>query len=122
MKIVLKIIGVLVIVAASLAALGTAVMLLWNWILPDTVVGISAITFWQALGLFALCRLLIGGLGFHKRGPGSHLHRHFHDHRDKWLKMTPKERHEFVKRRRHHHFGDDCCGAKTSEKQEESGD
>jgi hypothetical protein len=39
---------------------GTLVMLLWNWLLP-TMFGWPAISFWQALGLLALCRILFGG-------------------------------------------------------------
>jgi hypothetical protein len=41
---------------------GTAVMLLWNWLLPP-LFGVPLVTFWQAVGLLALCRILFGGLG-----------------------------------------------------------
>ena len=44
------------------------VMLLWNWLLP-LLFGWHLITFWQALGLLALCRILFGGIsgrGFHR--------------------------------------------------------
>jgi len=44
-------------------ALGGAVVLqLWNWLLPP-IFGWRQITFWQALGLLALCRILFGGFG-----------------------------------------------------------
>jgi uncharacterized membrane protein len=43
---------------------GQIVMHLWNWLLPP-LFGWSLITFWQALGLLALCRILFGGFGFH---------------------------------------------------------
>jgi hypothetical protein len=41
---------------------GFIVMQLWNWLLP-AIFGWKAVTFWQALGLLALCRILFGGLG-----------------------------------------------------------
>jgi len=47
---------------------GFVVRLLWNWLLPP-IFGLREITFWQALGLLALCRILFGGYG---RGGGSY--------------------------------------------------
>jgi hypothetical protein len=44
---------------------GLAVKTLWNALLPD-ITGASTITFWQALGLLLLSRILFGGFG---RGP-----------------------------------------------------
>lgn len=49
---------------------GTVVMLLWNWLAPE-LFGLRLITFWQAIGLLALCRILFGGFGL---GGGSHRH------------------------------------------------
>ncbi len=46
---------------------GEVVRLLWNWLLP-TLFGWKQITFWQAVGLLALCRILFGGLGRHGWG------------------------------------------------------
>ena len=43
---------------------GEVVRLLWNWLLPP-LFGWRQITFWQALGLLALCRILFGGFGRH---------------------------------------------------------
>jgi hypothetical protein len=40
---------------------GTLVQWLWNWLMPD-LFGWRQVTFWQALGLLALCRILFGGL------------------------------------------------------------
>jgi hypothetical protein len=39
---------------------GEVVKLLWHWLLPS-LFGWPLITFWQALGLLALCRILFGG-------------------------------------------------------------
>lgn len=44
---------------------GEVVKLLWNWLVP-TIFGWRQITFWQALGLLALCRILFGGFGRHR--------------------------------------------------------
>jgi hypothetical protein len=43
---------------------GLVVQQLWNWLLPE-IFGWREITFWQAVGLLALCRILFGGLGRH---------------------------------------------------------
>lgn len=41
---------------------GTIVKLLWNWLMPE-LFGWPQLSFWQALGLLALCRILFGGIG-----------------------------------------------------------
>ena len=46
---------------AFIAVVGEVVMHLWNWLLP-ALFGWSPITFWQALGLMVLCRILFGSL------------------------------------------------------------
>jgi membrane protein required for beta-lactamase induction len=45
-------------IAVFTALGGTVVMLLWNWLLP-TLFGLPSITFWQAIGLLALCRMIL---------------------------------------------------------------
>jgi hypothetical protein len=84
------------VVIAPLAILGMAgfvaiggwiVELLWNGLLPP-LFGWRTVTFWQALGLLVLCRILFGGLGFR----GSHtsgVRRRMTEH---WEHMTPEER------------------------------
>jgi len=52
---------------------GEVVMQLWNWLLPP-LFGWREVTFWQALGILALCRILFGGHGLcrsnsHSRTP-----------------------------------------------------
>ena len=69
---------------------GEVVRLLWNWLLPP-LFGWRQITFWQALALLALCRILFGGLGMH--GPArSNVRRRV---AERWAKMTPEERERF---------------------------
>jgi 4-hydroxybenzoate polyprenyltransferase len=41
---------------------GQVVMSLWNWLLPE-LFGLQRVTFWQALGLLVLSRILFGGFG-----------------------------------------------------------
>ena len=43
---------------------GWGVKLLWNWLLPP-LFGLPVVTFWQALGLLVLSRILFGGVGRH---------------------------------------------------------
>ena len=44
---------------------GYFVMLLWNWLMPD-IFELPVITYWQAVGIIILARLLIGGMGHNK--------------------------------------------------------
>ena len=87
---------------AVAAGFGAVVMLLWNWLMP-TLFGLDVINFWQALGILVLSRILFGGFGFghilkrHKHHIGHHIH-------ERWMKMTPEQRKEFIKNRREH-FG-----------------
>ena len=61
---ILKTLGWILVGTAAVAAfglaLGVAVMLLWNWLLP-ALFGFPEITYWQAVGLFVLCHLLFKG-------------------------------------------------------------
>ena len=73
-------------IAAFLSLVSFIVMTLWNAILPE-ITNVSAITFWQAMGIFILCKILFGfGKGKRAAAP--------------WLKhkcgnMTPEEREKF---------------------------
>jgi hypothetical protein len=77
---------------------GEIVKQLWNWLLPP-LFGWPQITFWQALGLLALCRILFGGFGGH-RGYRSNIRRRVADRvasrmADRWGAMTSEERERF---------------------------
>src|SRR3989441_10782318 len=71
---------------------GEVVMHLWNWNLP-AVFGWRQITFWQAIGLFALCRILFGDLGMFARG--SHRSSFRRRMAERWEHMPPEERERF---------------------------
>lgn len=47
---------------------GFVVMQLWNAVLPD-LLAVRSISYWQAVGLLVLCRLLVGGLHPFRRRP-----------------------------------------------------
>jgi uncharacterized membrane protein len=69
---------------------GAAVRLLWNWLLPP-LFGWPQITFWQALGLLALCRILFGGFRLHGGDRSGYRRRMA----ERWERMTPEERERF---------------------------
>ena len=69
---------------------GWVVMRLWNWLLPG-LFGWHAITFWQALGLMILCRILFGGLGW-RGGHGHGRDRMRERMSERWKDMTPEQR------------------------------
>ena len=74
---------------------GELVMHLWNWLLPS-LFGWRTLTFWQALGILALCRILFGGFGHHHRHGRSKFRRHMGEGMDERCgKMTPEERERF---------------------------
>jgi hypothetical protein len=73
---------------------GIAVQLLWNWLLP-AIFDVRRVTFWEALGLLALCRILFGGFGFGRGGgaPGAgHRRRHRSGHAAWWTSKPPGSR------------------------------
>lgn len=82
----LAILGMLLFIAIGAAI----VMRLWNWLLPE-LFGWRELTFWQALGLLALCRILFGGFG--SRGSGRSSWRRRMEERCE--QMTPEERERF---------------------------
>jgi hypothetical protein len=81
---------------------GELVMYLWNWLMP-MLFGWRLVTFWQAVGLLALCRILFGGVsgrGFHRSNwRGRRM-------AERWQHMTPEEREKFRQGVRNHwgHF------------------
>jgi hypothetical protein len=82
---------------------GEIVMHLWNWLLPS-LVGFRQVTFWQALGILALCRILFGGLGIHGSGR-SNIRRRMEERckdrmEERCKNMTPEERERFRQRMR----------------------
>jgi hypothetical protein len=75
--------------AIAFLVFGFVVMHLWNLLLPP-LFGFRLISFWQAVGLLILGRLLFGG--FRPRPGGIHWRRHM---MDRWEQMTPEQREKF---------------------------
>src|SRR5215471_21788073 len=93
---------------------GQIVRLLWNSLTP-AIFGWSEITFWQALGVLVLCRILFGGLGRHggPQGPRMDTRGRLADRMadrvaSRWQYMTPEERERFRQRFREHFGGHDA--------------
>jgi ABC-type multidrug transport system fused ATPase/permease subunit len=82
------------------AGFSAVVMLLWNFAVPS-IFGLTVINFWQALVLLVLARILFGNLCGRFKGGSENFHQK-NAIREKWMKMTPEERKEFLKKR---HFG-----------------
>lgn len=69
---------------------GWIVMLLWNAVLPD-LLNTKQITYWQAVGLLVLSKIIFGfghGGHHHHQGPSDRL-------RQKFRNMSEEERKEF---------------------------
>ncbi len=76
-----------------LALVGWVVMSLWNAILPD-LLHVGMLNYWQALGLFVLCKILFGG--FHSKGrPNRPPFANRAGLRQKWMNMSDEERARF---------------------------
>jgi len=87
----LAVVGMVVFIAIG----GEIVLHLWNWLLPS-LFGWRQITFWQALGLLLLCRILFGRLGLHRSGRSNWRRRM----EERCENMTPEERERFRQRMR----------------------
>jgi hypothetical protein len=86
----LAILGIFLFIAIG----GEIVLQLWNWLLPP-LFGWHEITFWQALGILVLCRILFGGWGSHGSGRSN-----FGRRMKERCEMTPEERERFRQRMR----------------------
>ncbi|MCC7245054.1 MAG: hypothetical protein IT269_05220 [Saprospiraceae bacterium] len=73
-------------------AVGYVVMWLWNNALLAGVPSLTPITYWQALGIFILSKLLFGGFGGRKSGFGPQRMR------DKFKSMSPEDRAAFMEK------------------------
>ena len=89
-----KVLMVITIAIAALIVFGFVVMGLWNAILP-AVIGVKVITFWQALGILLLSKILFGGFGRGRGFRGGPGHAWRKEMKEKWTSMTPEEREKF---------------------------
>ena len=101
-------------VAAFLALISFVVMQLWNALLP-AILHVGVITFWQAMGIFILCKILFGfskGRGGWGREKGPWMRQRMEEH---YKQMTPEQKERFKQKmsercgwgNRGNHFGND---------------
>lgn len=73
---------------------GFLVKWLWNALMPD-IFGLGAITYWQAVGMLILAKILFGGFGHHGPKPYPRT-RYYHDRYHCWgdgESMDPDDEH-----------------------------
>jgi hypothetical protein len=76
--------------------------LLWNWLVPVLFNG-PVISYWQALGLLVLTKILFFGIGGRQHsygGPGVHQRSWKHRFYEKMSSLSPEEREAFKKKMR----------------------
>lgn len=84
---------------AMLSVASYAVMLLWNNILPD-VIQVRTVTFWQAMGIFLLCKILFG---FGGRGSGNFKERMMaRKMGQRFKEMSPEQKEQLRAKMREH--------------------
>lgn len=69
-----KVLFMLIAAIAFLLLFGYGFMLLWNWLMPD-VFGLPVLTYWKAVGILVMAKLLFGsfqGKGHKKHSKKSH--------------------------------------------------
>lgn len=101
-------------VVIAVVAMAAVVMWLWNWLIPDLFNG-STITFWQAIGLMLLSRILFRGFIGWKGG--QHFYERRKEWKEKWDQMTPEEREKMRElwKKRCSRFS--CDGSKPQEQE-----
>jgi hypothetical protein len=77
-------------VALAATVFSFAVLLLWNWLMP-ALFGLHRVSFWQALGLLVLGKILFGGFRGRPGFSGDWRMRLI----QRWEQMTPEERDKF---------------------------
>jgi len=87
-----KVMGILLMVIIGILAFGSIVMLLWNALMPE-IFNLRQITFWQALGLLLLAKILFSGFRGGSRAFGSRWKRD--SLREGWANMTPEQQEKF---------------------------
>ena len=86
----------LVIAPLCIALFGYVTMELWNHLIP-AIFHLATISFWQALGLVILSKILFGGFPGRRGGARGAKARRWKMHmRDRWDKLSPEERERFL--------------------------
>ncbi len=83
------------VVILCLLLVGVITMTLWNWLVPALFNG-PAITFWQALGLLVLSKIIFSSWGGGRCRPKSHEWKQRFN--EKLASMSPEQRERFKQR------------------------
>jgi|ERR1035441_5462426 hypothetical protein len=86
----LRALKIALIATLAVAVFSFLVMSLWNVLMPG-IFAVRAISFWQALGLLVLSKILFGGFRPHTGGGPRWRRRTL----ERWEQMTPEEREKF---------------------------
>ncbi len=86
----LRVLKIALFASVAVAVLSFIVMNLWNVLMPG-IFAVRAISFWQALGLLVLSKILFGGFRPYPGG-GPRWRRRM---MERWEQMTPEEREKF---------------------------
>jgi hypothetical protein len=86
----LRVLKIAVFGTLAVAAVTFVVMSLWNVLMPS-IFAVRTISFWQALGLLVLSKILFGGFRPNPGG-GPRFRRRM---MERWEQMTPEEREKF---------------------------
>src|SRR6266700_1511225 len=79
-------------VALGVFIFGEVVMILWNGVLAP-VLNVHPVTFWQALGILALSKVLFSSFNGRGGGPGRYAWKK--RKMKNWKDMTPEEKEKF---------------------------
>jgi hypothetical protein len=95
----LRVVKFVMMFAVMCLVVGYVTERLWNWLVPS-IFHLRVITYWEAVGLLVLSKILLGG-GVHRHG-GGRGGRHWKERRAwkkrmkmRWQTMSPEERERF---------------------------
>lgn len=92
----------------AISVVGLITQLLWNWLVPILFSG-PLISFWQAVGLLVLSKILLWPFGKRHHGHQGGWRPYW---KEKWNKMTDEEKDQFRQKMK------DRCGWGSSTKEE----
>lgn len=84
-------------------AIGFVIMLLWNWLMPE-LFGLTEISYWQAVGLLILSKILFGG-GWSKKQHPRHSNYWKKRFMSKWDNMCEEDRDKIKEKLKGHSAG-----------------
>jgi hypothetical protein len=90
-----KCLFILPLVALVIFGVGYIVMTLWNCIIPGLFPTVGTLTYWHAIGLLLLCKILFGGFHGRRHGGWRGRRRMRAEWNEKWSQMNDEEKAKF---------------------------